>query len=154
MDEYIKIAMEQSRKSDLLQKHGSVLICDNQIFTGYNHFANCKCSHAIHAEEHVIKKFIEWCRTKYYTDTYIRKKLKKSLLITIRAKNDNIKSSAPCRECISMMNKYEIKYIVYSDCDNDQNGILVSKKVRDIQNRPSSGQRWREKLQQQKKQIF
>jgi deoxycytidylate deaminase len=145
MDDIINIAFKQAQYSELLQKHGSVLICDDKIFTGYNHFTICKNSAAIHAEEDVIKRYINWCRTKYYSDLYIRKKLKKAVLITIRVKNNNIRSSAPCRNCIEMIKNYEIKHIIYSDNDNENNSILVSKNIRDVCNRPSSGYRWRER---------
>lgn len=142
----IEIAKENAIKSDLLHKHGSVLICNGQIFTGYNHFIPGKNSITIHAEEDAIQKFINMCRKKYWSDTYIRKKLKKAQLITIRVKNDEIKCSAPCKNCIQMIRNYEIKHIIYSNNDSKENIIIEKKKVRDIENRPSSGYRWRDKL--------
>jgi deoxycytidylate deaminase len=147
----IEIAKENAIKSDLLQKHGSVLICNGQIFTGYNHFTPGKNYITIHAEEDAIGKFINMCRKKYWADTYIRKKLKKATLITIRVKNDEIKCSAPCHNCIQMIRNYEIKHIIYSnnvDKENslENNVVIQKKKVRDIENRPSSGYRWRDKL--------
>lgn len=147
MDELIQMAIEQARKSDLTQKHGSILVCNDQVFAGYNHFAGHRSNFAIHAEEHVIRRYLEWCRTKYFSDNYIRRKLKKAVLITIRVKNDSIKCSAPCRDCIELIKRFEIKHIIYSDQDNEQNPHLVSKKIRDVQNRPSSGYRWRERRQ-------
>ena len=154
MTKFITIAIKEAKNSELLQKHGSILICDEKIFSGYNHFTDHKNSIAIHAEEHAIRRFISWCRTKYFSDSYIRRKLRKSLLITIRVKGDCIKCSAPCRDCIKLIKNYEIKQIIYSDniydidIDNEELEYqcnLVNKKVRDIQNRPSSGYRWRER---------
>lgn len=141
------MAIEQARKSDLSQKHGSILICNDQIFTGYNHFIGSRNNITIHAEEHAIRRFLDWCRTKYFSDIYIRRKLKKAILITIRVKNDCIKCSAPCRDCIELIKRFEIKHIMYSDQDYEQNTQLVEKKIRDVKNRPSSGYRWRERLQ-------
>lgn len=143
----IKIAKENAIKSDLLQKHGSVLICNGQIFTGYNHFTFGKNFITVHAEEDAICKFINMCRQKYWPDTYIRKKLKKATLITIRVKNDEIKCSAPCSNCLQMIRNYEIKHIIYSNNVEQENCCVIQKKkVRDIENRPSSGYRWRDKL--------
>jgi deoxycytidylate deaminase len=147
MESFIKIATEQSRHSDSHHKHGSVLICKNQVFTGYNHFAGCKTCVTVHAEEHAINNFISWCRIRCYPDNYIRRKLKKSILFTIRVKDDCIKYSPPCRECIMLIKHYEIKHIIYSEQLDDKTS-LVSKKVRDLNSaRPSSGYRSKERCE-------
>lgn len=146
MEDLIDIAMKIAYNSELLQKHGSILICDNKVITGYNHFTCTKNHIPTHAEEDAINNYISWCRQKYYDDMYIRRKLKKALLITVRVKKDIIKSSAPCRDCIELIKYYGIKQIIYSDYDNNENTILIKKKTRDITNRPSSGYRWRERL--------
>jgi cytidine deaminase len=143
----IEIAKEYAIKSDLMQKHGAVLNCNGQFFTGYNHFIPGKNYITVHAEEDAINKFITMCRKKYLSDTYIRKKLKKSILITIRVKNNEIKCSAPCHNCIQMFRNYEIKHIIYSNFVEQEKNVIIQKmKVRDIENRPSSGYRWRDKL--------
>ena len=145
-DFIINLARKIAINSDLVQKHGSILICDGQIISGYNHFTCSKNCITIHAEEDAIKNFIAFCRKKYYDDLYIRRKLRKALLITIRVKNDIIKSSAPCRDCIELIKSYGIRQIIYSDIDITDTTVLIKKKIRDIKNRPSSGYRWRERI--------
>ena len=145
-DFIINLARKSAEKSDLVQKHGSIIICDGQIVSGYNHFICNKNYIAVHAEEDAINNFIAYCRKKYYDDMYIRRKLRKALLITIRVKNDIIKSSAPCRDCIELIKSYGIRQIIYSDMDITDTTVLIKKKIRDINNRPSSGYRWRERI--------
>jgi deoxycytidylate deaminase len=142
-DFLIDMARKSAINSELLHKHGSILICDDQIITGYNHFACNKNCITVHAEEDAINNFIKYCRKKYYCDLYIRKKLRKGLLITIRVKNDCIKCSAPCKNCIELIKFYGIKDIIYSDIDTKENITLIKKKIRDVENRHSSGYRWR-----------
>lgn len=148
LDQYIDIARKIAKNSDLMQKHGSILICDDQIITGYNHFVNSKNTNGltIHAEEDAINNFIVYCRKKYYDDTYIRRKLKKALLITIRVRNDNIQTSAPCRDCIEYIKTHGIKQIIYSDMGDEDKTILIKKKIRDVENRPSAGYRWKDRM--------
>ena len=161
-DFLVKLACKSAINSELLQKHGSILICDEQTFTGYNHFVCGKNCIPVHAEEDAINNFIIFCRKKYYDDAFIRRKLRKCLLITIRVKNNNIRCSAPCRNCIETIKSYGIRQIIYSENSNNSidngngngngnsngngNTILIKKKMRDVVNRPSSGYRWRERL--------
>jgi deoxycytidylate deaminase len=142
----IKLACKSAINSELIQKHGSILICDDQSFTGYNHFSCGKKYIPIHAEEDAINNFLIFCRQKYYDDGFIRRKLRKALLITVRVKNHNIRCSAPCRNCIELIKSYGIREIIYSELDSNENTILIKKKIRDVENRPSSGYRWRERL--------
>jgi deoxycytidylate deaminase len=141
----IDIARKVAFNSDLVQKHGSILIVDNQYYTGYNHFCNGKNNITIHAEEDAINNYIACCRKKYFDDSYIRRRLHKALLITIRVKKDSIKCSAPCRNCIELIKNYGIKQIIYSERDDEDNTFYIKKKSRDLENRPSSGFRWRER---------
>ena len=146
MQSFINIAINQARNSDAVQKHGSVLICKNQIFTGFNHFNACSHQHSnitIHAEEHAISNFITWCKIRRYPDSYIRRKLKKSILFTVRVKDDRIKHSPPCSACYKLIEKYEIKHVVYSDHDDvKKTSSIVIKKTRDLpQTQLSSGHR-------------
>ena len=171
-EDLIDLACKCAINSELLQKHGSVLVCASNIFTGYNHFKysihskQSKLCIPIHAEEDAINNFILYCRKKHFNDLYIRKLLNKSILIIIRVKNEQLKTSTPCFHCIKMIKYYGIKTIIYSDTsntsntsnthnndiDNTQNSefintnnnILIKKKIRDINNNwESSGNRWR-----------
>jgi deoxycytidylate deaminase len=147
-DFFINLARKIAINSELMQKHCSILVCDEQIITGYNHFTCNKTCVAVHAEEDAINNFLLYCRKKYFSDCYIRRKLRRALLITIRVKKDNIRNSAPCSNCIELIKSYGIKQIIYSDPDNDENEntILTKKKIRDVDTRPSSGYRWRARL--------
>jgi cytidine deaminase len=135
MDRFVDLALEQSLFSDTQHKHGSVLVlCKNQIFTGYNHYTSSKYSVTIHSEEHAINNFIEWCRVRRCTSSFIRRKLNRSFLLTIRSKNNNIKYSPPCNRCIDLIKKYGIKKVLYSEMDGDTlESYMESKKVRDMQ---------------------
>lgn len=150
MQKFINLAINQAKNSDAAHKHGSVLMCKNQMFTGYNHFSGCSTSPnmTIHAEEHAITNFLNWCKLRRYSDAYIRRKLKKSTLFTIRVKDDCIKYSPPCGTCVRLIEKYEIKHIIYSDQDvAKQTTHIVVKKARDLpKTQPSSGYRCLERL--------
>lgn len=135
-------AIHSAKNSDLLQKHGSVFICDGEVITGYNHFgcSNKKNSISIHAEEDAINNFIITYRLRGYNDRYIRKKLKKSILLTVRVKGEIHRLSAPCQNCLSLIKHYGIKQIIFSV---NEPQLLCAFKTKNItENRPSSGQRW------------
>lgn len=136
-------AAEFAQYSELTQKHGSIIICDNgEVITGYNHYEVCKrkpCV-SIHAEEDAINNFIVSHQLRGYSDRYIRKKLKKCVLLTVRSKGGSTRLSAPCKNCLSLIKHYGIKQIIYSI--NDSAKVLLQK-TKDLEdNRPSSGQRW------------
>lgn len=150
-DEIIKIAKEIAINSNLVHKHGSVLFCDGKIFTGYNHFVDIisidkmdKKSIAIHAEEDVINNFISYCRQKYFKDIAIRKKLKKSILFTIKYTKTHIGCSIPCENCIKIIKSYGIKKIIYSTYNTLTSSVtIIENKVKNVHNRPSKGFLWR-----------
>ena len=130
--------------SDLNQKHGSIFICDNgETISGYNHYEVCKrrpCI-SIHAEEDAINNFILIHQLRGYTTRSIRKRLKKSILLTVRYKKNGCAGlSAPCENCLALIKYYGIKQIIYSL--NIDYKILFQKSKNIVNTRPSSGQRW------------
>ncbi len=146
MNDYlVELAKKAAINSELIQKHASILITDDMIITGYNHFTNGngRNSVTVHAEEDAINNFIAWCRKKYFDDAYIRRRLRRALLITIRVKKGIVKCSAPCLNCIEIIKGYGIRQIIYSEIDENDNTFYIQKKSRDLSNRPSSGYRWR-----------
>jgi len=149
--EIVNLAKKAAIYSDLKQQHASILIIDDMIISGYNHFCCGKTNIAVHAEEDAINNFITLCRKKYFDDAYIRRRLRRALLITVRVKNGIIKCSAPCQNCIEIIKSYGIRQIIYSDIDKNANIYYIQQKSRDLTNRPSSGFRWRER---QKKSIL
>lgn len=148
-EELVNIAKKAAIYSDLKQQHASILIADDMIITGYNHFEgsniNSKTSITVHAEEDAINNFITLCRNKHFDDAYIRRRLRRALLITMRVKNGIIKCSAPCENCIKIIKSYGIRQIIYSYSDENANTYYIQRKSRDLSNRPSSGFRWRAK---------
>ena len=84
------------------------------------------------------------CRQKYFDNAYIRRRLRKALLITICFQNGIIKCSAPCQHCIEIIKQYGIRQIIYSDRDKFAKPYYTQRKSRDLSNRPSSWFRWRE----------
>ena len=138
----INLAVATSTHSELNQQHASILIVDDIIVTGYNHYGCGKNSLTVHAEEDAINNYLKLCRKKYYDDAFIRRRLRKALLITIRVKGGGIKCSAPCSNCIELIKKYGIRQIIYSDMDENSNTFYIKKKSRDLSNRESSGSRW------------
>ena len=145
-EELVTLAKKAAIYSELKQQHASILIADDMIITGYNHFCGGKATITVHAEEDAINNFITLCRKKYFDDAYIRRRLRRALLITVRVKNNIIKCSAPCQNCIEMIKSYGIRQIIYSDSDENANTYYIQRKSRDLSNRPSSGFRWRERL--------
>lgn len=131
MSKFIELASATARYSDAHHKHGTVLLCKNMIFTGFNHMIDAKYSITIHSEEHAINNFIQWCRVRRYSDNFIRRKLNRSEIITIRITNNNIKYSKPCNMCIELIKKYGIKKVLYIDTDNEP--CMVTKKTCDLQ---------------------
>jgi tRNA(Arg) A34 adenosine deaminase TadA len=142
-EDLVNLAKKAAIYSDLKQQHASILIADDMIITGYNHFCNGRNTITMHAEEDAINNFITICRKKYCDDAYIRRRLRRAMLITIRVKNGIIKCSAPCQNCIEIIKSYGIRQIIYSDSDEHANTYYIQRKSRDLSNRPSSGFRWR-----------
>ena len=150
-EELVNLAKKAAIYSDLKQQHASILIADDMIITGYNHYYGSngntysKACITVHSEEDAINNFITLCRKKYFDDAYIRRRLRRALLITVRVKNGIIKCSAPCQNCIEIIKSYGIRQIIYSDSDENSNTYYIQRKSRDLSNRPSSGFRWRAK---------
>jgi deoxycytidylate deaminase len=101
---------EQASKSELLQKHGSMLLhSSNKItyFRGNNHYLTKSRDGSndipsIHAECDVLKKFINHYRKRNKNDATIRRMLKKINLFVIRL-NNNKRSS---EMLTTILNKY------------------------------------------------
>jgi hypothetical protein len=94
---------------------------------------NGKTATTIHAEVNTINKFIELHRKKGYKDSDIRRKLGKQCLIVIRINTkidrDNIlKNSAPCLNCVKFLQNNNIHKIIYSMDD----GTLQFSRVKDL----------------------
>ena len=112
---HISIAMNEALKSPVLMRHGCVAVQHGKVIAkGFNHYRTyskdkiinntCTC----HAECHVIHKLTSLGITDF-------KKIK-LYIVRINRKTE-LKSSAPCVDCYSLLVKTGIKNIIYStDC--------------------------------------
>lgn len=94
---------------------------------------NGKTASTIHAEVNTINKFIELHRKKGYKDSDIRRKLGKQCLIVIRIntkidRDNSLKNSAPCSNCVKFLQNNNIHKIIYSMDD----GTLHFSRVKDL----------------------
>ena len=106
---FLSKAAEVALKSNMLQKHGAIIVYKNKIISsGYNE----KCdymnnNYSIHAEVSAIskifynKKLLELC------DIYV-------VRIAPASFNNCLKNSKPCKNCTNFINKYNLKNIYYS----------------------------------------
>ena len=94
---------------------------------------NGKIAHTMHAEVNTINKFIELHRKKGYKDSDIRRKLGKQCLIVIRIntkidRDNTLKNSAPCSDCVKFLQNNNIHKIIYSMDD----GTLHFSRVKEL----------------------
>ena len=116
---FLSKAAEIAEKSNMLQKHGAVIVYKNKIIaSGYNYMCDyMHNNYSIHAEVAAIsqlfynKKLLEVC------DIYV---------VRIATANFNycLKNSKPCKNCTSFINKYNLKNIYYSTNYKYENLIL------------------------------
>lgn len=144
MNNLVKLATCSACCSTALHKHGCVLICNGQTFTGFNHHQTSRINAAtIHAEEHALNNCINWFRRRCYTDSYIRRKLRQATIFTIRVHNGAIKHSDPCAACVVLIRRYCIKNVSFSNLTDDGTVGFIDTKPRFLtEMRASSGNRW------------
>jgi deoxycytidylate deaminase len=107
---YIKVAINESKKSDYKVKLGAVIFDKKKIISiGYNSLRNYRKLHpkyqawkgSIHAEIDAILKS--------------RKDLKGCTMIVIRINNsDELRMAKPCKKCMKYIRDVGIKKIIYS----------------------------------------
>ena len=105
---FLSKASECALKSNMLQKHGAVIVYKNKIIaTGYNQ----KCRYmndnfSIHAEVSAISKLFHNKKLLELCDIYVVR--------VASATFDNcLKNSKPCQSCTNFINKYNLKNIYY-----------------------------------------
>lgn len=106
---YLNIAAELAKQSNMFQKHGAIIVYKKNIIAkGYNIFTNqSKNNYSMHAEIVAINNAI---KKKISKDI-----LTKSELFVVRISNCNIlKYSKPCINCQKYINKHKIKKTYYS----------------------------------------
>ena len=106
---FLSQASEIAIKSNMLQKHGAVIVYKNKIIaSGYNQICSyMNNNYSIHAEVSAIsklfynKKLLELC------DIYV-------VRIASATFDNCLKNSKPCKSCTNFINKYNLKNIYYS----------------------------------------
>ena len=104
-------------KSTMVQKHGAVIVQNNQIISeGFNYLANFMShSYSIHAEVAALMNIPKRYRQKRY--------LEDSTMVVVRVsgKDNHINMSAPCANCRREIEKAGIKRVFYSSSMNSTN---------------------------------
>lgn len=116
------MAAEYSVKSDMTNKHGSVITRGGRVVSyGHNHYKNNISSFgnmksdmticAMHAEVHALKKL--------YDRSFNKRKLSKYCLYVVRlSKNGEYMNSKPCSNCIHILKINNISKVYYSMGNN------------------------------------
>lgn len=128
---FVNIAIEEALHSNCLMMHGSVAVLQGKIVgRGYNHHRSssdgfmenqCTCHAEISALREAYHNINNGNSNSIKIDKYLKSKyFKKITLYVVRIDiNKNLKNSAPCIDCIKIINKLGIKRIIYSDENNE-----------------------------------
>ena len=106
---FLQKAGEIALKSNMLQKHGAVIVYKNKIIaSGYNEICNyMNANYSIHAEVAAISKLFYNKKILEFCDIYVVR--------VARATFANcLKNSKPCKSCTNFINKYNLRNIYYS----------------------------------------
>jgi len=113
MQQYFISALTQAKLSPMKMQHGAVIIKDNKIIgKGYNKYFNCSTDEeifSIHAEVSAIQD----------AKSKNKNNLSNTTMIVIRYKHkkdgsEEISYSMPCKHCKKIIEKYNIRTIMYS----------------------------------------
>jgi tRNA(Arg) A34 adenosine deaminase TadA len=121
--------IKKATKSNVNNKHSAGLIINNKIYSyGINRYL--KNNQTIHAEINIFEKLKKHIKLLCGYD-----------IIVIRINKNNIlRNSRPCNNCIIKLKKFGIRRIFYSN----NSGDVVYEYLNDMQfNHISSGNRWK-----------
>lgn len=125
---FINVAIEEAQQSNCFMMHGCVAVLNGKIIgRGFNHhrchtcdgFMNDQCT--CHAEISALRKaYQNMGGSSIKIPKYIKTKLLKNIILYVVRidTNNNLKNSAPCVDCMSVIQKLGIKRMVYSDDNN------------------------------------
>ena len=113
LNEYIKIAADEAKKSTMSQKHGCVVIHKNKVVaTGYNKQVEPLSLTSIHAEVNALMKAKKILN---------RSELKQAKLMVVRigtnSMDNPLKYSKPCKVCQNFIEKLGVQLVYYSTSD-------------------------------------
>tara|TARA_Y100001970_G_scaffold293375_1_gene439792 strand:- start:4091 stop:4423 length:333 start_codon:yes stop_codon:yes gene_type:complete len=108
LERFIKVAIQLAKKSNMMHKHGAVLIYRNKIVgRGYNHYCKYRKNYdgrfkSIHAEVMAINN----CPNQSIVS--------KCKLIVVRFVGGEMKLSLPCANCQKYLKKKKILTVYHS----------------------------------------
>lgn len=106
---FLSKAAEIALKSNMLHKHGAVIVYRNEIIaSGFNELCDyMNSNYSIHAEVSAISKLFHNKKILELCDIYIVR--------VASSRFDNcLKNSKPCKNCTNFINKYNLRNIYYS----------------------------------------
>lgn len=106
---FLSKAAEIALKSNMLHKHGAVIVYKNEIIaSGFNELCDyMNSNYSIHAEVSAITKLFHNKKILELCDIYIVR--------VASSRFDNcLKNSKPCKSCTNFINKYNLRNIYYS----------------------------------------
>lgn len=99
--------LEITYKSTTSKKHAAAIVKNNRLLYKRSNFQG------MHAEENVLR-FLERSKPSNKNGIY-----KEKIIIVIRCENNILKYSKPCKHCIELLKKNNIKKVVYTTGDID-----------------------------------
>jgi tRNA(Arg) A34 adenosine deaminase TadA len=124
MESVFSLCLNEASKSNLLFRHGCIatyggkIMCKgcNTTTSSTDNFIRNSCT--CHAEINVLRRMFQKYQ-RQYKEEKIRKIFRKTTLYISRLTNaGNSQNSAPCVDCLSMIQKFEIKRIIFYNGDD------------------------------------
>jgi tRNA(Arg) A34 adenosine deaminase TadA len=124
MESVFSLCLNEASKSNLLFRHGCIatyggkIMCKgcNTTTSSTDNFIRNSCT--CHAEINVLRRMFQKYQ-RQYKEAKIRKIFRKTTLYISRLTNaGNSQNSAPCVDCLSMIQKFEIKRIIFYNGDD------------------------------------
>jgi len=115
--------LEEADKSRLRYRHGCIATYSGKIIaSGFNTCKYDKKTCTCHAEVNVLNKLYNTYTRKRQQDKILKIFRKTTLYISRLTQGGYSDDSAPCIDCLSIINKYNIKRIIF--CMNEKYYII------------------------------
>lgn len=120
IDNIVKIAIKEAKKSNHKHRHGCVVFKGSKIIsTGFNEIRYCW------KLDKKYKKWVNSLHAEQKTIIFSEASLKRCSILVVRInKNNEMLNSKPCRICMGMIKDVGISKIYYSDCDGNIQKIM------------------------------
>ena len=128
--------LEEADKSRLRYRHGCIATYSGKIIaSGFNTCKYDKNTCTCHAEVNVLNKLYNTYTRKNQKEKILKIFRKTTLYISRLTQGGSSDDSAPCVDCLKVINNYNIKRIIF--CMNDSYHILDPSKYKN--SKPSDG---------------